>query len=156
MKLTVNGESHEIDAPEDMPLLWALRDLVGLKGTKFGCGVQACGACSVMIDGELARSCGVAVADVEGAEITTIEGISDDGGLTVVQEAWIEAQAPQCGYCQSGQIMAATKLLEENPAPTDADIDEAMTNMCRCGSYPEIRAAIKIAAKNMNIQRAGN
>ena len=156
MKLNINGETHDVDAPEDMPLLWAIRDLVGLKGPKFGCGVQACGACSVMIDGELARSCGVPVADAIGAEITTIEGVAPDGELSTVQQAWIEAQVPQCGYCQSGQIMAATKLLEENPAPTDADIDEAMTNLCRCGTYPEVRAAIKLAAEKQTIQRAEN
>ena len=156
MKLIVNGQTHEVDAAEDMPLLWAIRDLVGLKGPKFGCGVQACGACSVMIDGELSRSCGVAVADAVGAEITTIEGLAPEDGLTSVQEAWIEAQVPQCGYCQSGQIMAATKLLEDNPAPTDADIDEAMTNLCRCGTYPEIRAAIKLAAAKQVTERAEN
>ena len=156
MKLNINGETHDVDAPEDMPLLWAIRDLVGLKGPKFGCGVQACGACSVMIDGELARSCGVPVSDAVGTEITTIEGVAPEGELSTVQQAWIEAQVPQCGYCQSGQIMAATKLLEENPAPTDADIDEAMTNLCRCGTYPEVRAAIKLAAEKQTIQRAEN
>ena len=156
MKLTINGESHEIDAPGDMPLLWAIRDLAGLKGVKFGCGVQACGACSVMVDGELVRSCGMDVADAVGAEITTIEGLATGGALTPVQEAWIEAQVPQCGYCQSGQIMAATKLLDDNPAPTDRDIDEAMTNLCRCGTYPEIRAAIKLAAAKQSIERAEN
>ena len=154
MKLIVNGQSHDVETAEDMPLLWALRDLVGLKGTKFGCGVQACGACSVLVDGELTRSCGITAADVEGAEITTIEGLATDGALTPVQEAWIEAQAPQCGYCQSGQIMAATKLLEDNPNPTDADIDEAMNNLCRCGTYPQIRAAIRIAASKLPAQRA--
>lgn len=156
MKLTINGQTHEVDAPEDMPLLWAIRDLIGLKGTKFGCGVQACGACSVFVDGELTRSCGISAADVEGAEITTIEGLATDGALTPVQEAWIEAQAPQCGYCQSGQIMAATKLLEDKPNPTDADIDEAMTNLCRCGTYPQIRVAIRIAASKLPAERAEN
>lgn len=147
MRLTINGTDHDIDAPDDMPLLWAIRDLVGLKGTKFGCGVMACGACSVMIDGELARSCGVLVGDVSGSEVTTIEGLTPDETLTNVQKAWIEAQVPQCGYCQSGQIMAATALLSDIPNPTDADIDEAMTNLCRCGTYPAIRAAIRRAAE---------
>ncbi|MEM7544255.1 MAG: (2Fe-2S)-binding protein [Pseudomonadota bacterium] len=147
MQLSINGTSYEIDAPEDMPLLWAIRDLAGLKGTKFGCGVQACGACSVMIDGEIARSCGITVADAADTEITTIEGLTPDETLTNVQRAWIEAQVPQCGYCQSGQIMAATALLAENPQPTDADIDDAMTNLCRCGTYPAIRAAIRRAAE---------
>lgn len=147
MNLTINGESHEIDAPEDMPLLWAIRDLIGLKGTKFGCGVQACGACSVMMDGYVARSCGVTVGDAAGAEITTIEGLTPDETLTNVQKAWIEAQVPQCGYCQSGQIMAATALLADTPQPTDEDIDDAMSNLCRCGTYPQIRDAIKRAAE---------
>lgn len=147
MKLSINGKSHDIDATEDMPLLWAIRDLVGLKGTKFGCGVQACGACSVMMDGEITRSCGVTVADAAGTEITTIEGLTPDETLTNVQQAWIEAQVPQCGYCQSGQIMAATALLAETPQPTDEDIDDAMSNLCRCGTYPQIRAAIKRAAE---------
>ena len=147
MKLSVNGTSHEIDAPADMPLLWAIRDIVGLKGTKFGCGVQACGACSVLMDGEITRSCGITLEDAAGAEITTIEGLTPDDTLTTVQQAWIEAQVPQCGYCQSGQIMAATALLAENPAPTDEDIDDAMTNLCRCGTYPQIRAAVKRAAE---------
>ena len=155
MKLTVNGERHDVDAPEDMPLLWVLRDLVGVKGPKFGCGVQACGSCSVMVDGELTRSCGVAAGDVDGADVVTIEGLATGGELSVVQQAWIEAQAPQCGYCQSGQIMAATALLAENPAPSDEDIDAAMTNICRCGSYPEIRTAIKRAAEMQEIQKAG-
>jgi isoquinoline 1-oxidoreductase alpha subunit len=147
MKLSINGESHDIDAPEDMPLLWAIRDIVGLKGTKFGCGVQACGACSVMMDGEITRSCGITLADAVDTQITTIEGLTPDETLTNVQKAWIEAQVPQCGYCQSGQIMAATALLAETPRPTDEDIDDAMTNLCRCGTYPQIRAAIKRAAE---------
>lgn len=147
MRLVVNGTTHEIDATEDMPLLWAIRDLVGLKGTKFGCGVQACGSCSVMMDGALTRSCGVTVADAVGSQITTIEGLTSDDTLTNVQKAWIEAQVPQCGYCQSGQIMAATALLTETPNPSDEDIDAAMTNLCRCGTYPAIRAAIKRAAE---------
>ncbi len=147
MQLKINGTVHDIDAPDDMPLLWAIRDLAGLRGTKFGCGVQACGACSVMIDGELARSCGVHAGDVAGAEITTIEGLTPDRTLSNVQKAWIEGQVAQCGYCQSGQIMAATALLAAIPNPTDEDIDAAMTNLCRCGTYPAIRAAIRRAAE---------
>lgn len=146
MKLTVNGETHVVEAVEDMPLLWAIRDLIGLRGTKYGCGVQACGACTVLMDGEAVRSCGVPAADAEGAKITTIEGLAKGGQLTAVQSAWIAEQVPQCGYCQSGQILAATALLAETPRPTDADIDAAMTNLCRCGTYPQIRAAIKRAA----------
>lgn len=147
MLLTVNGEAREVDAPEDMPLLWALRDLIGLKGTKFGCGVQACGACTVLIDGAPARSCGVTLADAAGAKIVTIEGLGSADALSPVQRAWIEAQVPQCGYCQSGQIVAATALLAASPAPTDEEIDAAMTNLCRCGTYNEIRAAIRLASR---------
>ncbi len=145
MKLTINGKIKEIEADAEMPLLWALRDLAGVKGPKYGCGIGACGACSVLIDGELQRSCITAVGDVEGA-ITTIEGISPDGALHAVQQAWIDEQVPQCGYCQSGQILAAVTLLKENPAPSDDDINDAMTNLCRCGTYPRIRAAIKRAS----------
>ncbi len=146
MELMVNGEAHNVDAPEDMPLLWVLRDLLDIKGPKFGCGVGACGACSVLIDGEITRSCVMAVADVAG-EITTIEGLAGESGLHKVQKAWIENEVPQCGYCQSGQIMAAVALLAENPAPSDGDIDAVMDNLCRCGSYPRLRAAIHTAAK---------
>lgn len=146
MELMVNGEAHNVDAPEDMPLLWVLRDLLDIKGPKFGCGVGACGACSVLIDGEVTRSCVTAVADVAG-EIATIEGLAGESGLHKVQKAWIENEVPQCGYCQSGQIMAAVALLAENPAPSDADIDAVMDNLCRCGSYPRLRAAIHTAAK---------
>jgi len=146
MNLNVNGKNIEIDAEPDMPLLWALRDLAGLKGPKFGCGIAACGACTVHIDGEPTRSCSIAIEDVAGA-VTTIEGISDGDNLHAVQKAWIEKQVPQCGYCQSGQIMGAVALLEGNTNPTDEDIDEAMSgNLCRCGSYPQIRDAIKHAA----------
>ncbi len=146
MKLNVNGKDIEIDVEPDMPLLWALRDLVGLKGPKFGCGIAACGACTVHIDGEPTRSCSIAIEDVTGA-VTTIEGISNGKDLHTVQKAWIEKQVPQCGYCQSGQIMGAVALLENNPNPTDEDIDETMSgNLCRCGSYPQIREAIKHAA----------
>jgi isoquinoline 1-oxidoreductase alpha subunit len=146
MQLMVNGKSVEIDADPEMPLLWALRDIAGLKGTKFGCGVAACGACTVLIDGVPTRSCQTPLGDVTG-QVTTIEGIADGDKLHVVQQAWLEEQVPQCGYCQSGQILAAVALLAENPNPGDSDIDEAMSgNLCRCGTYPRIRAAIKRAA----------
>ncbi|GLQ06690.1 (2Fe-2S)-binding protein [Sneathiella chinensis] len=146
LKLSINGQTTDIDAEEDTPLLWVLRDTVGLTGTKFGCGVAACGACTVHVDGEAVRSCVVPVSDVIGSEITTIEGLSPDG-LDPVQVAWIEEQVPQCGYCQSGMIMAVSSLLRDNPSPTDADIDDAITNICRCGTYPRIRKAIHLAAK---------
>lgn len=146
MKLTVNEQSIEIDADPDMPLLWALRDLAGILGPKFGCGIGACGACTVLVDGEPVRSCLLPVSEVSGA-ITTIDGLESDGELHVVQQAWIDEQVPQCGYCQSGQIMSAVALLEANAAPTDDEIDEAMNgNLCRCGTYPRIRAAIRRAA----------
>ena len=144
--LTVNGTQHQVDAEPDMPLLWALRDVLNLTGTKFGCGVAACGACTVLVDGQAVRSCSTAAADVAGQQITTIEGLKTGDMLHKVQAAWIEAQAPQCGYCQSGQIMAAVALLNEKPKPTDDEIDAAMTNICRCGSYAEIRTAIHLAA----------
>lgn len=146
MRLTVNGTAIEIDADPDMPLLWALRDLANIKGPKFGCGVAACGACTVLIDGEPVRSCSQPVGGVEGA-VTTIEGLSAGGVLHPVQQAWIEEQVAQCGYCQAGQIMSAVALLDAVADPTDAEIDEAMGgNLCRCGTYPRIRAAIKKAA----------
>ena len=147
--LTVNGMSHTLDLPEEMPLLWALRDGLGLTGTKFGCGVASCGACTVQIDGEAVRSCQVALGDVWG-EVTTIEGLGTPDALAAIQRAWIEHQVAQCGYCQSGQIMQAAALLAETPAPSDAEIDEAMLgNLCRCGTYPRIRAAIHAAADAM-------
>ena len=146
MQLVVNGQSIEFDADPDMPLLWALRDLANIRGPKFGCGIAACGACTVLIDGEAQRSCSVPVGSVEG-EVTTIEGIPNGDTLHSVQQAWIAEQVPQCGYCQSGQIMAAVALLNETPAPTDEDIDDAMSNLCRCGTYPQLKAAIKRAAK---------
>ena len=150
MKLTVNGEPREVDVEPDMPLLWVLRDELGLKGTKYGCGVAACGSCTVHMDGEAVRSCQVWAEDAAGTEITTIEGLGTPDELHAVQAAWIEHQVAQCGYCQSGQIMQAAALLAENPAPTDADIDDAMDgNLCRCGTYPRIRAAVKTAAKTM-------
>jgi len=141
MKLTVNKTEHEFDVDDDTPLLWVLRDTLGLTGTKFGCGVAQCGACSVLVDGELQRSCVVPISTVEGREICTIEGLSGDNNHPV-QQAWIKEDVPQCGYCQSGQIMAATALLAKSPKPSDAEIDEAMTNICRCGSYSRIRKAI--------------
>ena len=146
MRLSVNGTAIEIDADPDMPLLWALRDLAGIKGPKFGCGVAACGACTVLIDGQPVRSCSLPVGGVEG-EVTTIEGISSDGALHPVQKAWLDEQVAQCGYCQAGQIMSAVALREAVAEPTDAEIDDAMGgNLCRCGTYPRIRAAIKKAA----------
>jgi isoquinoline 1-oxidoreductase alpha subunit len=145
--LTVNGTAHEIDLPDDVPLLWVLRDQLNMTGTKFGCGVSSCGACTVHIDGEAVRSCQVALSDVWG-EVTTIEGLGTPEALHPVQKAWVDGQVAQCGYCQSGQIMQAAALLAETPNPTDEDIDAAMSgNLCRCGSYDRIRAAIKSAAQ---------
>ena len=144
-RLTINGQPHDIDAPDDTPLLWVLRDELGMTGTKYGCGVAACGACTVHIDGEAVRSCQVALADVWGS-VTTIEGLAPHA----LQEAWVRHQVPQCGYCQSGQIMQAAALLAENPDPTDDDIDTAMAgNLCRCGTYSRIRAAIHDAAATL-------
>jgi isoquinoline 1-oxidoreductase alpha subunit len=145
--LTVNGKTRQIDAPPDMPLLWAIREQIGLTGTKFGCGTAQCGACTVHVDGKAVRSCNVAVREMVGKKITTIEGLSDKTDHPV-QKAWIEIDVPQCGYCQSGQIMSAAALLAEKPSPTDADIDHAMSgNICRCGTYVRIRAAIHRAAQ---------
>ena len=147
MKLTVNKVEHDVDVNPEMPLLWVLRDVIGLTGTKFGCGIAACGACTVHLDGETIRSCVTPVGDIEGA-ITTIEGMGTPASLGVVQKAWVKHQVAQCGYCQSGQIMSASALLEANPEPTDDDIDEAMSgNLCRCATYPRIRAAIHEASK---------
>ncbi len=144
--LTVNGKAVSLEAEPDTPLLWALREELELTGTKFGCGVAACGACSVHLDGKIVRSCSVALADAAGKAVTTIEGLKgDDGKLHTVQQAWIDAQVPQCGYCQSGQIMAAVALIDEVGRPSAAQIDEAMTNLCRCGTYPRIRQAILAA-----------
>ncbi|MDP3896626.1 MAG: (2Fe-2S)-binding protein [Mesorhizobium sp.] len=146
MRLTVDGKDIEINADPDMPLLWALRDLAGVTGPKFGCGIAACGACTVVIDGMTVRSCSLPVGQVTGA-ITTIEGLAVDGKLHPVQQAWLDEQVAQCGYCQAGQIMSAYALLEEIDDPTDEDIDNAMGgNLCRCGTYPRIRSAIKKAA----------
>ena len=144
---TVNGKPVAFNGEPDTPLLWAIREELGLTGTKFGCGIAACGACTVHIDGEVARSCSVPISDIAGKAITTIEGVKTaDGALHPVQAAWIAAQVPQCGYCQSGQVMTAIALLK-NGAPTDAQIDEAMTNICRCGTYPRVREAIRAAVK---------
>ncbi len=149
MKFQVNGENYDVDVEDDMPLLWVLRDEIGLKGTKYGCGVAQCGACTVHMDGVPVRSCQMRAADVAG-EITTIEGIGSAEAMHAVQEAWVEHQVPQCGYCQAGQIMAAVGLLYVNPAPTDEDIDAYMSaNLCRCGTYVRIRAAIHSAAEKL-------
>ncbi len=146
--MQVNGKPVVINAEPDTPLLWAIREELGLTGTKFGCGVAACGACSVHVNGEVVRSCSVPVSDAAGKSITTIEGVANpDGSLHKLQQAWIDAQVPQCGYCQSGQIMAALALLKKTGNPSDAQIDAAMTNICRCGTYPRIRAAIHAAVK---------
>lgn len=147
ISLRVNGRAVSLDVEPDMPLLWALRDELGLTGTKFGCGVAACGSCTVHIDGEASRSCIVAVGDVAGSEVTTIEGIGAPDALHAVQAAWVKHQVPQCGYCQSGMIMAAAALLAENARPSDDDIDMAMTNICRCGTYNRVRAAVHEAAR---------
>jgi len=148
MKLTVNGEAIEIEVEPDMPLLWALRDLANIRGPKFGCGIAMCGACTVLVDGEPRRSCSLPVGQVKG-EVTTVEGIAEGETLHAIQLAWITEQVPQCGYCQSGQIMSAVALLTEVDNPTDEDIDNSMSgNLCRCGTYPQIRAAIKRAASS--------
>lgn len=145
--LTVNGRTETLDLPTDMPLLWALRDGLNLTGTKYGCGVAACGACTVHVDGQAVRSCQTPLGDVAGAAVTTIEGLGNPAALHAVQAAWVAAQVAQCGYCQSGQIMQAAALLAENPNPTPDEIDEAMSgNLCRCGTYPRIRAAVQDAA----------
>lgn len=150
MRLLVNGEEREVDVEDDMPLLWVLRDELGLTGTKYGCGIAQCGACTVHMDGVAVRSCQVAAATAEGADVVTIEGLGAPDALHAVQEAWVEHQVAQCGYCQSGQIMQAASLLENNPEPTDDDIDIVMGgNLCRCGTYPRIRAAVKTAATKL-------
>ena len=149
LKLDINGNSRELDMDPDTPLLWAIRDGLQLTGTKYGCGIAQCGACIVLVDGQPVRSCITPVSSVADRKITTIEGLSADRSHPV-QQAWIEAEVPQCGYCQSGQILAATALLNSNPQPTDADIDDAMQDvLCRCGTYPRIRKAIKKAASSI-------
>jgi isoquinoline 1-oxidoreductase alpha subunit len=146
--LTINGKSHNVDVEPDTPLLWVIRDTVGLTGTKYGCGIAQCGACTVHIDGVATRSCSIQVSDAVGKKITTIEALAQNGVLDKVQQAWIDNDVPQCGYCQSGMIMTVAALLKGKPKPTDADIDDAITNICRCGTYQQIRAAIhSVAAK---------
>ena len=149
VNLTVNGTTHAVDADPDMPLLWALRDLLDLTGTKYGCGIAACGACTVHLDGQPVRSCQTPIADAAGKAVTTIEGVGGEVA-EAVQNAWIQLDVPQCGYCQSGQVMSAIGLLSENRKPTDADIDTAMSgNLCRCATYQRIRGAVKEAAKTL-------
>ena len=149
---TLNGETVSVDVEEDTPLLWVLRDTIGLTGTKFGCGIGACGACTVRMDGRPVRTCVLPVDVAAGRSITTIEGLAAGDVRHAVQQAWIDAQVPQCGYCQSGMIMAAAALLDTNPDPSDADIDDAITNICRCGTYQRIRAAIHAAARARRAQ----
>ena len=144
--LTINGKTFDVDVEPDTPLLWVIRENVGLTGTKYGCGITQCGACTVHIDGEAVRSCGVQVSDAAGKQITTIEGLATSGALHKVQQAWIDNDVPQCGYCQSGMIMAVAALLKEKPNPTDADIDDAITNICRCGTFQQVREAIHAIA----------
>lgn len=152
MRLIVNGTTHEVDAPPAMPLLWVLRDLLNLTGTKYGCGQALCGACTVLVEGAPMRSCTTPASVVAGRAITTVEGLAGDGRDHPVQQAWLEVNVPQCGYCQAGQLMSAAALVDQNPNPSDADIDAAMAgNICRCGTYPRIRQAIKRAA----VLRAG-
>jgi isoquinoline 1-oxidoreductase subunit alpha len=145
--LSVNGKIHSLDVENDTPLLWVLRDTIGLTGTKYGCGIAQCGACTVLIDGAPIRSCQVPAGSLGERSVTTIEALAQDGKLHPVQQAWIDFDVPQCGYCQSGMIMAAVALLRDKPKPTDADIDAAITNTCRCGTYQRVRAAIHAAAK---------
>lgn len=150
MELNINGKTVSVEVEKAMPLLWVLRDELNMTGTKYGCGVAACGACTCLIDGVATRTCTLAVSAVAGKEIKTIEGIASNGQLSAVQKAWIQHQVPQCGYCQSGQIIAAESLLDETPDPSDEDIDQAMTNICRCGTYQRVREAIHTAAKWRN------
>jgi isoquinoline 1-oxidoreductase subunit alpha len=145
-RVTVNGDTHDVDVDSDTPLLWVLRDTLGLMGTKYGCGAALCGACTVYLDGTPVRSCSLPVSAIAGQDITTIEGLGQDGALHPVQEAWLALDVPQCGYCQSGMIMAVAALLREKPRPSDAEIDAAITNICRCGTYQRIRAAIHALA----------
>ena len=147
LQLNINGKQHTVDVDPSTPLLWVIREQVGLTGTKYGCGVALCGSCTVMIAGEPVRSCAYPVSSVGTQKIQTIEGLADNGKLTKLQQAWIDHQVPQCGYCQSGMLMAVTDLLNKNPKPTDADIDAAITNICRCGTFQQVRAAIHSVAK---------
>ena len=145
-RLTINGQSHNVDVPPDTPLLWVIRENVGLTGAKYGCGIAQCGACTVHVNGEAVRSCSMPVSAVEGKQITTIEGLAQGGVLHKVQKAWIDHDVPQCGYCQCGMIMAVAALLKEKPKPTDADINNTITNICRCGTFQQVREAIHAAA----------
>ena len=146
-KLTVNGKVHEIDVDPSTPLLWAIREQIGLTGTKYGCGIAQCGACTVHINGVAERACALPVSSAEGKQITTIEGLAENGKLTKLQQAWVDLDVPQCGYCQAGMLMAVAALLKEKPKPTDAEIDAAITNICRCGTFQQVREAIHTAAK---------
>ena len=148
-RLTINGKTSEVNVDPATPLLWAIREQVGLTGTKYGCGIGACGACTIHIDGKAVRSCLTPTGAATGKKITTIEGLATNGKLSKVQQAWVDHEVPQCGYCQAGMIMAVAALLKEKPKPTDADIDKSITNICRCGTYQRIRAAIHLAAKMM-------
>ncbi|MGB5079404.1 MAG: (2Fe-2S)-binding protein [Burkholderiales bacterium] len=154
MKLTVNGKPRSADVEPEMPLLWVLRDVLDVKGPKFGCGIAQCGACTVHVDGEPVRSCSFPVSAAAGKRVVTIEGLAPRGRVHPVQKAWIDHEVPQCGYCQGGQILVAAALLKKNPDPSDKDIDEAMTNICRCGTYARIRTAIHAAAKSMKPAKA--
>jgi isoquinoline 1-oxidoreductase subunit alpha len=151
IKLSVNGRPREVDVEPEMPLLWVLRDVLDVKGPKFGCGIAQCGACTVHVNGEPVRSCSFPVSGAAGKRVVTLEGLAQGAKLHPVQQAWIDHQVPQCGYCQGGQIMAAVALLRKKPNPTDADIDEAMTNICRCGTYARVRTAIHAAAKKVKV-----
>ena len=146
VRLTINGQSHNVDVDPDTPLLWAIREQVGLTGTKYGCGIAQCGACTVHVNGEATRSCSVPVSAAEGKQITTIEGLAQNGVLHKVQKAWIDHDVPQCGYCQCGMIMAVAALLKDKPKPTDAEINSTITNICRCGTFQQVREAIHAAA----------
>ncbi|MBM3566806.1 MAG: (2Fe-2S)-binding protein [Alphaproteobacteria bacterium] len=147
VRLTINGKPHDLDVEPDTPLLWAIRDHAGLTGAKYGCGVAECGACTVHIDGQAVRSCSIPASAAAGKQVTTIEGLAEGGVMHKLQKAWIDHDVPQCGYCQSGMLMAAAALLKDKPKPTDADIDKAISNICRCGTYQEVRKAIHAAAK---------
>lgn len=147
IRITVNGKEHALDVEPDMPLLWAIREQLGLTGTKFGCGISQCGACTIHLNGRAVRSCTTPVSLADGATVVTIEGLAEGGQLHAVQQAWIQHQVPQCGYCQSGMIMAVAAFLNEHPAPTDDDIDEGITNICRCGTFARVRRAIHTVAQ---------
>ena len=146
-RFTLNGKAQEVDVDPNTPLLWVVREQIGLTGTKYGCGIAQCGACTVHVDGQAVRSCSLPVSEVEGKKVTTIEGLAENGTLHKVQQAWVNLDVPQCGYCQSGMIMAVAALLKEKPKPTDSDIDNTITNICRCGTFQQVREAIHAAAK---------